>query len=309
MRIVLNATKTSSSCGVTEGSLEGRTEPMQPPVTTRFAPSPTGYLHLGHVRSAWEGWHAAREADGRFLLRVEDIDSGRCRPKFDIAIREDLAWLGLDWDGSVRRQSEHFDDYRAALARLDEQGLLYPCFCTRKEIRAEIARAGGAPQGEEGPVYPGTCKHLSSEQRAARAAGGSDYALRLDVTKAVRRTGPLDWTDRGRTIPADPAVLGDVVLARKDVPTSYHLAVTADDALQGVTLVTRGVDLFAATHIHRLLQALLGLPTPDYRHHPLLTDASGRRLAKRHRALTVRAMREAGMAPAEILARAQSNGR
>ncbi|HEU0215191.1 MAG TPA: tRNA glutamyl-Q(34) synthetase GluQRS [Stellaceae bacterium] len=281
---------------------------MPPPIVTRFAPSPTGYLHLGHVRSAWEGWHAAREAGGRFLLRIEDIDTGRCRPEFDAAIQEDLAWLGLGWDGPVRRQFEHFDDYRAALARLDEQGLLYPCFCTRKDIQAEIAHAGGAPQGKEGPVYPGTCKRVSPEQRAARIAGGSDYALRLDVAKALRRTGPLHWTDCGRTIPAAPAVLGDVVLARKDVPTSYHLAVTVDDALQGVTLVTRGFDLFAATHIHRLLQALLDLPIPDYRHHPLLTDASGRRLAKRDRALTIRAMREVGMTPAEVLARAQSNG-
>jgi glutamyl-Q tRNA(Asp) synthetase len=278
-------------------------------IVTRFAPSPTGYLHLGHVRSAWEGWHAAREAGGRFLLRIEDIDTGRCRPEFDAAIREDLAWLGLDWDGSVRRQSEHFDDYRAALARLDEQRLLYPCFCTRKEIQAEIARAGGAPQGEEGPVYPGTCKRLSSEQRAARAADGWDYALRLDVAAALDRTGRLDWSEAGHAVPANPAALGDVVLARKDVPTSYHLAVTVDDALQGVTLVTRGADLFAATHIHRLLQALLGLPTPRYRHHPLLTDPSGRRLAKRDRALTIREMRESGMTPAEILARAQSNGR
>ena len=278
-------------------------------IVTRFAPSPTGYLHLGHVRSAWEGWHAAREAGGRFLLRIEDIDTGRCRPEFDAAIREDLAWLGLDWDGSVRRQSEHFDDYRAALARLDEQRLLYPCFCTRKEIQAEIARAGGAPQGEEGPVYPGTCKRLSSEQRAARAADGWDYALRLDVAAALDRTGRLDWSEAGHAVPANPAALGDVVLARKDVPTSYHLAVTVDDALQGVTLVTRGADLFAATHIHRLLQALLGLLTPRYRHHPLLTDPSGRRLAKRDRALTIREMRESGMTPAEILARAQSNGR
>jgi glutamyl-Q tRNA(Asp) synthetase len=278
-------------------------------IVTRFAPSPTGYLHLGHVRSAWEGWHAAREAGGRFLLRIEDIDTGRCRPEFDAAIREDLAWLGLDWDGSVRRQSEHFDDYRAALARLDAQGLLYPCFCTRKEIQAEIARAGGAPQGEEGPVYPGTCKRFSPEQRTARIADGSDYALRLDVAEALDRTGPLEWSEKGPPIPADPAKLGDVVLARKDVPTSYHLAVTVDDALQGVTLVTRGADLFAATHIHRLLQALLGLPTPCYRHHPLLTDAGGRRLAKRDQALTVRAMHEAGVTPAEILARAQSNGR
>ncbi|HWB48954.1 MAG TPA: tRNA glutamyl-Q(34) synthetase GluQRS [Stellaceae bacterium] len=278
-------------------------------IVTRFAPSPTGYLHLGHVRSAWEGWHAARTAGGRFLLRIEDIDRGRCRPEFDAAIREDLTWLGLDWDGPVRRQSEHFDDYRTALARLERQGLLYPCFCTRKEIQAEIARAGGAPHGDEGPVYPGTCRRLSADERAGRLATGADYALRLDVARGLLLAGRLEWSEDGRTIAADPAALGDVVLARKDVPASYHLAVTVDDALQGVTLVTRGVDLFAATHIHRLLQALLGLPVPLYRHHPLLTDAGGRRLAKRDRALTVRAMRQAGMRPAEVLEKAQSNGR
>lgn len=280
-----------------------------PEIVTRFAPSPTGYLHLGHVRSAWEGWRAAREAGGRFLLRIEDIDRGRCRPEFDAAIREDLLWLGLDWDGAVRRQSEHFDDYRGALGRLDGGGLLYPCFCTRKDIQAEIARAGGAPQGEAKPVYPGTCKRLSSVERQERIASGIDYALRLDVSAALGRTGALDWSEDGRRIAVDPATLGDVVLARKDVPTSYHLAVTVDDALQGVTLVTRGVDLFAATHVHRLLQALLGLPTPDYRHHKLLTDARGRRLAKRDRALTIQAMRAAGMTPSEILEKAQSNGR
>ena len=278
-------------------------------IVTRFAPSPTGYLHLGHARSAWAGWQAAREAGGRFLLRMEDIDASRCHPQFDTAIREDLAWLGLDWDGEVRRQSEHFDDYRAALQRLEGQGLLYPCFCTRQEIQAEIARAGGAPQGEDGPVYPGTCKRLSPAERAERIAAGADYALRLDVTAALARTGAIEWSENGRRIAADPAALGDVVLARKDVPTSYHLAVTVDDALQGVTVVTRGVDLFAATHIHRLLQALLDLPTPAYRHHPLLTDAGGKRLAKRDRAQTIRAMRSAGMSPAEILEKAQSSGR
>ena len=278
-------------------------------VITRFAPSPTGYLHLGHARSAWEGWHAAREGGGRFLLRLEDIDTTRCRPEFAEAILEDLAWLGLDWDGPVRRQSEHHEEYRAALDRLEAMGLLYPCFCTRREIRAEIARAGGAPQGELVPIYPRTCRHLSAEQRGTRRAAADDYALRLDVAAALGRTGPLEWIDGEQRILADPAVLGDVVLARKDAPTSYHLAVTIDDAVQGVTLVTRGVDLFAATHIHRLLQALLDLPTPRYRHHPLVTDTSGRRLAKRDRALTIRAMRTAGKTPAEVLVAAQSNGR
>jgi glutamyl-Q tRNA(Asp) synthetase len=272
-----------------------------PCVVTRFAPSPTGYLHLGHVRSALEGWRAARRAGGRFLLRLEDIDRTRCRDQYAAAIIEDLAWLGLDWDGPVRRQSEHFADYGAALARLDEQGLLYPCFCTRSEIQAEIARAGGAPQGELGPLYPGTCRRLSLSERAARRARGADYALRLDVAAALARTGPLFWDDDGREIAADPAALGDVVLARKEMPASYHLAVTVDDALQAVTLVTRGLDLFAATHIHRLLQALLGVPTPAYRHHKLLTDAQGRRLAKRDKALTIRAMRDAGTTAAAIL--------
>jgi glutamyl-Q tRNA(Asp) synthetase len=278
-------------------------------VVTRFAPSPTGYLHLGHVRSALEGWRAARQPGGRFLLRLEDIDHTRCRDEYASAIIEDLAWLGLDWDGPIRRQSEHFADYRAALARLEAEGLIYPCFCTRRAIQAEIDRAGGAPQGEIGAPYPGTCRHLGAAERAERRAQARDYALRLDVAAATARSGPIGWSEDGRPVEAQPAVLGDIVLARKEIPTSYHLAVTLDDALQGVSLVTRGADLFTATHIHRLLQALLGLPTPQYRHHPLLTDAAGRRLAKRDRALSIRAMRQAGMTPAEILAAAQSNGR
>ena len=270
-------------------------------VVTRFAPSPTGYLHLGHVRSALEGWRAAREAGGRFLLRIEDIDHTRCRAEYTEAIIEDLRWLGLDWDGPIRRQSEHFDDYRAALSKLDAMGLLYPCFCTRREIQAEIARAGGAPQGDMGAPYPGICRSLSAAEREARRQSAADYALRLDVGAALARTGPLYWYEHETRIAADPAALGDVVLARKEVPTSYHLAVTVDDALQGVSLVTRGIDLFTATHIHRLLQALLDLPTPHYQHHPLLTDAAGRRLAKRDRAQTIRAMRAAGRSPERVL--------
>jgi glutamyl-Q tRNA(Asp) synthetase len=286
---------------------------MSDSVVTRFAPSPTGYLHLGHVRSAWEGWRAARAAGGRFLLRLEDIDPTRCRGEFAAAILDDLAWLGLAWDGPVRRQSEHLGDYRAALDRLSDSGLLYPCFCTRRNIQAEIAGAGGAPQGEYGTPYPGTCRRLAVGERARRLAAATDCAWRLDVAAALARTGPLDWIEEGpdgaRRVAADPAALGDVVLARKEFPASYHLAVTVDDALQGVTLVTRGADLFAATAIHRLLQAVLSLPAPHYRHHPLLTDAGGRRLAKRDRALTVRSMREAGLLPNEILAQAQSSGR
>ena len=256
------------------------------------------------MRSALEGWRAARETGGRFLLRLEDIDHTRCRAEYAAAILEDLAWLGLDWDGPVRVQSDHVADYRAALARLDAQGLLYPCFCTRREIQAEIARAGGAPQDEMGAPYPGTCRRLAPAERAAKQAGAADYALRLDIGAALARTGPGFWCEDGHRIPAEPQALGDVVLARKEMPTSYHLAVTVDDALQGVTLVTRGVDLFAATHVHRLLQALLDLPTPQYKHHPLLMDAQGRRLAKRDKALTVRAMRESGMTAEQVIAAA-----
>jgi glutamyl-Q tRNA(Asp) synthetase len=271
---------------------------------TRFAPSPTGYLHLGHVRSALEGWSAARRHGGRFLLRLEDIDGARCRDEYATAILEDLAWLGLDWDEPVRRQSEHFDDYRRALDRLAEIGVLYPCFCTRREIQAEIARAGGAPQGDAGPLYPGTCRGLAADVVAARHRSRDNYALRLDLVRALALTGPLDWTEGEQLWHADPMSLGDVILARKELPTSYHLAVTVDDAIQGVTLVTRGEDLLPATHIHRLLQALLGLPTPRYRHHRLLTGKNGRRLAKRDGALTVRSLRERGMTPADVVAQA-----
>jgi glutamyl-Q tRNA(Asp) synthetase len=273
---------------------------MAAPVT-RFAPSPTGLLHLGHAHAALFAWVCARGTGGRFLLRIEDIDRGRCRPEFTDAILEDLAWLGLDWDGPVRRQSEHFDAYRRALDQLDAAGLLYPCFCTRAAIQAEIARAGAAPHGSEGPLYPGTCRGLSAAERQGRIAAGESYALRLDVAQAAARVGPLEWEDSeaGRVV-ADPLSHGDVVLARKETPASYHLAVTVDDALQGVTLVTRGRDLFGATHMHRLLQALLDLPTPRYWHHRVLTDPSGKRFAKRDRSLTLRALREAGKSPAEV---------
>jgi glutamyl-Q tRNA(Asp) synthetase len=266
---------------------------------TRFAPSPTGLLHLGHAYSALFAEDQARRDDGRFLLRIEDIDPGRCRAEFIDGIFEDLAWLGLRWETPVRRQSAHLADYQAALDKLSGLGLLYPCFCTR----ADIAQAGHAPHGPDGPVYPGLCRHLSAEAVAARA--GQPFALRLDMARAVALAGPLTWRDLDAgTVTAQPELFGDVVLARKDTPTSYHLAVTVDDALQGVTLVTRGIDLFEATHVHRLLQALLGLPVPVWRHHPLLTDGSGRRLAKRDRAVTLRSLKEAGHSPAEVRAMA-----
>ncbi|SDB67799.1 tRNA glutamyl-Q(34) synthetase GluQRS [Belnapia rosea] len=272
------------------------------PVITRFAPSPTGLLHLGHAHSALAAWGAARRVGGRFLLRIEDIDGTRCRPEFTAAILEDLAWLGLDWDGDVRVQSVHMPEYRAALARLSARGLLYPCFCTRAEIAREIAAAGQAPHGPDGPLYPGTCRRLAPEIRAARIAAVEPYALRLDMAAALA-LAPADLSfeevGEGR-LRCDPAQFGDAVLARKEVPASYHLCVTHDDALQGVTLVTRGVDLKPATHLHRLLQVLMGWPEPRYAHHPLLTDASGRRLAKRDGAPSLRALRERGLSPAEV---------
>jgi glutamyl-Q tRNA(Asp) synthetase len=268
---------------------------------TRFAPSPTGWLHLGHAHSALFAWTKAKRQAGRFLLRIEDIDRSRARPEFETAIHEDLAWLGLDWERPVRRQAAHFADYAAALGQLDGEGLLYPCFCTR----AEIAAAGQAPHGLEHGVYPGTCRSLPSVERRAQIEQGRSYALRLDAGEAGRRTGPLRFTDRAHgTMAVDPFLLGDVVLARKDTPASYHLAVTLDDALQGVTLVTRGEDLLPATHVHRLLQALLGLPEPAYHHHPLLTDETGQRLSKRHGALALRALRAAGVSASEVRARA-----
>ena len=270
---------------------------------TRFAPSPNGYLHLGHALSALTGFRAAMDAGGRFLLRIEDIDLTRARPEFEQAIYEDLAWLGLNWETPVRRQSEHFADYDSALGKLGDMGLTYPCFCTRKDIEAEIARSPAAPHGPEGALYPGICRHLTDAERRARLASGEKHAVRLDVAKAMMLTGPLRWHDRLKgAMAADPASLGDVVLARKDISTSYHVAVTVDDALQGVTLVTRGEDLFHATHIHRLLQALLGLTAPDYWHHGLIRDSRGERLAKSKGAPTLRDLRAAGMTADEVLA-------
>ncbi len=275
----------------------------EPPPITRFAPSPTGYLHLGHAHSALFAWRAAGEEAKRFLLRIEDIDGARCTPEFEAAIFEDLAWLGLAWESPPRRQSDHMADYAAALARLNGLGLLYPCYCTRKGIRAEIERAGQAPHGPDGPLYPGTCRDLDADARAARMAGGRAYALRLNVAKAVASAGPLAWIDRERgELAADPASLGDVVLARKEIATSYHLAVTLDDADQGITLVTRGQDLFHTSHVHRLLQALLGLPVPEWHHHGLITGPDGERLAKRHDALSIRSLRQAGKTAAEVRA-------
>ncbi|MBF0093888.1 MAG: tRNA glutamyl-Q(34) synthetase GluQRS [Alphaproteobacteria bacterium] len=278
------------------------------PLVTRFAPSPTGLLHLGHAYSALFASAAVR-SNGRFLLRIEDIDRGRCRPEFETALMEDLAWLGLEWERPPRRQSEHMDDYREAIGRLAARDLIYPCFCTRKEILAEIAGMGSAPHGPDGPLYPGTCRHLSGERRRRRLEEGDPFALRLDIRRAIAATGPLSWTDRGRgTVEAAPHIFGDVVLARKDTPASYHLAVSVDDHLQGVTLVCRGEDLFPSTHVHRLLQALLGLDTPEYHHHPLIAGEDGQRLAKRTHAPTLRSLREGGATPEDIRRRLGFSG-
>jgi glutamyl-Q tRNA(Asp) synthetase len=272
-------------------------------LVSRFAPSPTGKLHLGSAFSALLAYDMARARHGRFLLRIEDIDRVRCRPEFTTAIFEDLAWLGLTWEQPVRVQSEHFDDYRAGLQRLEAMGLIYPCFCTRADIAREIHAAASAPHGPDGALYPGTCRHLDGAERKRRMAREA-YALRLDVAKAVAKTGPLSWSDELiGSIAANPVSMGDVVLARKDFPAAYHLSVTIDDHLQGITLVVRGQDLFHSTHIHRLLQALLGYATPLYHHHRLLLDKEGKRLAKRERATTIASLREDGVSPAEIRAR------
>lgn len=270
-------------------------------IVTRFAPSPTGRLHLGHAFSALLAHDFAREGGGAFLLRIEDIDPGRARVEHVDAIIEDLAWLGLDWDGEILFQSERLPLYAEALERLKAASLVYPCFCTRAAIAAEIAASAAAPHGPDGPLYPGTCRALSSGERERRAAR-EPHAWRLDAAQASARAGPLYWRDGDTEVQADPQAFGDVVLARKDAPVSYHLAVTVDDAAQGVTDVVRGRDLYAATDVHRLLQALLGLPTPLYHHHPLLLGAGGRRLAKRHGAPTLRDLRQAGADPKALAA-------
>jgi glutamyl-Q tRNA(Asp) synthetase len=286
-------------------------------IVTRFAPSPTGLLHLGHAYAAI----AASEAGDRFVVRIEDIDAGRCKPEYETAILEDLTWLGLRFALPVLRQSTRMEAYRAALKCLDERGLLYPCFCTRKDIAEEIARsaqaphyfesgAAAAPLAPDGPIYPGLCRSLDKNERAHRIAKGEVYALRLDSAKATKETGPLFFEEQGAgpngetgRIAAQPLLFGDVVLARKETPAAYHLAVVVDDAFQGVTLVTRGNDLFASAHVQRLLQVLLGLPAPVYAHHGLILDANGRKFSKRDHAVTLRALRESGATPEEIHAR------
>ena len=266
-------------------------------VVTRFAPSPTGYLHLGHAYAAWTAWRRARDACGRFLLRLEDIDPERCRPDFAAAIEADLRWLGLDWDEPVLRQSERLETYAGALQELRARGLAYPCFCSRADIAREVARSTSAPHGpDHAPLYPGTCRSLNSARRAVLLADGAPHVLRLDMATALRDGRALTFTDEAvGDVTAHPAMFGDVVLARRDVAASYHFCATFDDAAQGVTLVTRAEDLREAAHLHRLLQHLMGWPIPRYAHHALLRDGEGQRLSKRDNAVSLRALRADGV--------------
>ena len=273
---------------------------MQP--VFRFAPSPNGALHLGHAFSALTDFDLCRAAGGRFLLRIEDIDRTRCRPEYETAIYDDLHWLGLSWEEPVRRQSEHMADYAAALDRLTGMGLIYPAFMSRAEIaRASADRA--SPRDPDGaPLYPGQDRDLKASEAAARIAGGEPYALRLRMAAAVTEAGPLSWQEEseGRSVAAEPAAWGDVVIARKEVPTSYHLSVTVDDAMQGISHVVRGRDLYHATSVHVLLQRLLGLPVPRYHHHRLITDAGGRKLSKSDRDTALASLRADGRTPDDI---------
>jgi glutamyl-Q tRNA(Asp) synthetase len=277
----------------------------------RFAPSPNGYLHLGHAYSALLNADVARERSARLLLRIEDIDPERCRPEYEQAICEDLHWLGMSWQEPVRRQSEHFADYRFAIAQLEAQGLLYPSFETRRELAALAAehdRQGEWPRDPDGvPIYQGRARHLSAAECRRRREAGEPFALRLAMDKAVARAGVLTWTETGfgphgqtGLITAAPQMWGDVVLARKDSPASYHLAVVVDDTLQGATDIIRGQDLFWSTGIHRLLQALLGLPEPTYHHHKLILDETGQKLSKSTNATGLRELRAAGFKPFDI---------
>jgi glutamyl-Q tRNA(Asp) synthetase len=281
-----------------------------PPVF-RFAPSPNGYLHLGHAFSALLNHDLAQRAGGRLQLRIEDIDPARCRPEYEDAIYEDLGWLGVRWEAPVRRQSGHFADYRHALEKLSAQGLVYPSFESRAEIAKLVAAReadGPWPRDPDGaPLYPGAAKQLSADERARLIASGAPYALRLDMGAALARAGELTWTEQGEgpdgetgAVAANPQAWGDVILARKETPTSYHLSVVVDDALQGVTDVVRGQDLFHATSVHRLLQRLLGLPEPAYRHHRLIRDEAGAKLAKSTGSTGLRELRAAGKTPADI---------
>ena len=271
---------------------------------TRFAPSPTGHLHIGHAFSAWTAFQAAVEAEGRFILRMEDIDTVRCKREFEQVILDDLIWLGLDWEEPVRRQSEHFEDYGRVLERLIEQGVVYRCFKTRREIMEDIARAPHGP----GEVYRGPVSPISADEEASRIEAGDAFAWRLSLARCRDALGSrfaaMRYFEDGRGEQVvDPGPLGDVIMARKDVGTSYHIAVVHDDALQGISHVIRGEDLREMTPLHVLLQTLLDLPTPVYRHHRLLLDETGERFAKRNKSATLKALRENGVTPDALLSR------
>jgi glutamyl-Q tRNA(Asp) synthetase len=273
-------------------------------VRTRFAPSPTGRLHLGHVLAARVAFTLAKESNGIFLLRHEDIDGPRVREEFYQFIEEDLRWLGLTWDGEALRQTSRIPAYSTALESLRERGLVYPCFCTRREIQEEWARMGAAPQGPDAPIYPGSCRRLTQDESAVKITSGIPYAWRLHSSKAAEIAGPLTFRDlRFDEIAVNSNLLGDVVLARKDIGTAYHLAVVVDDAFQQITHVTRGDDLLASTHVHRLLQVLLKLPEPTYLHHPLMLDEHGNRLAKRHESLSIETLRKSCLSPDKVISR------
>jgi len=285
---------------------------MNSRVTTRFAPSPSGPMHVGHLLAALQARRLADAHGGRALLRIEDIDYRAQDPQWLALMEQDLAWLGIAFDGEVMVQSRRFPVYRAALERLKSMGLLYPCFCTRGEIRAAVAESGRAPHASLGCLYPGTCKHLPADLVAEKLAVGEPHAWRIDMEKAQDLLGCPCWADLHRGVQrCVPTAYGDVVLARKELPASYHLAVVVDDAEQGVTHVTRGADLFEATHIHRVLQGVLALPVPLYCHHALLRDNTGKRLAKRDGARSLASLRAAGFTPADVLdslAQALQNG-
>lgn len=276
-------------------------------VVTRFAPSPTGELHLGHAYAAFFSQGLAQKHHGRHLLRFEDIDHTRVRPEFYQQIEEDLTWLGIQWEKPALRQSERLSAYEEALEVLRAKKVIYPCFCTRREIDAEIEQMTDAPHGSEDPLYPGTCAKIPDSERQARLQSGEAHCWRLDAERASDLTGPLLFHDQiWGMVGIDATILGDVVLARKGIATSYHLAVVVDDAFQQVTDVTRGDDLLSSTHIHRILQELLDLPEPVYHHHRLITDAAGQRLAKRDAAHSIRALRESGLTPEEVQASMQA---
>jgi len=269
---------------------------------TRFAPSPTGHMHLGHAFSAIFSYELAKKLGGKFILRIEDIDQQRSNQLFEESIYEDLDWLHIKYDRKVRRQSQHMDDYRAAAGELKTLGFIYPCFCSRSDIKAEIMRAGNAPHEGENIFYPGTCRRLSMEERNKKLENEKNYAWRLNVRAAAKKLGILLWKDLrlgNQNVPV--GTIGDVILARKDIPTSYHLSVTLDDHLQRIGIVSRGEDLVESTHIHKIIQLLLGLQSPLYLHHPLIMDSNGKRLSKRNRAQTVKSLKSKGYKREDVI--------